>query len=702
MNRRDIPVDSHWFRCWRHKLKLLRKALLDGYFLLDIDERDMPSIFRQVVDYLQARGTLTAAGREELEAGLLAREKEHSTAIGNAVAVPHAYLDAIHEPVIVFVRLVHPVNLGAPDGVPTQFLFVLLGPTGVVEQHLDALAEVVRLMSDEEFRYDAARAPTQLELLTALDRFGSRTAPPSEPKAERPDALAYSGRLFGGLVQDIRRRLPHYTSDFREGFHGKSLASILFLFFACLAPAVTFGGIMAELTDNHIGAVEMIAGSAICGVAYALFSGQPLIILGGTGPLLVYTWLLYVLCLQTGLEDYFLETRAWVGLWTGLVLVVLAATDASCLMRYFTRFTDEIFAALISIIFIYAAVEALAHIVSDVYEVDRVSHDRALVPLILAMGTFFIAFGLSRFRRSRYLLPQIREFLADFGPTLALATMTLVAVTLFHDVQATTLPAPDTIQPTMERSWLINPFVAPGWVWIAALGPALLASVLVYLDQNITARLVNSRDHKLQKGEAYHYDLAVMGVLIAVCSLFGLPWLVAATVRSLNHLHSLATIESVVTRDGDSKDRVLHVRETRVTGFAIHLLVGLSVFALPLLKMIPMSVLYGLFLFMGIVSMAGNQFFERLRLWLMDPSLYPTTHYIRRVPIWKIHKFTLLQLACLLILGIVEVTPLGILFPLFLVLLVPVRIIAERFFTPEELAALDSEEEPEEEEMQWA
>jgi len=416
----------------------------------------------------------------------------------------------------------------------------------------------------------------------------------------------------------------------------------------------------------------------------------------------VFTWLLYVLCGQAGLEDYVLETRGWVGLWTGLVLIVLAATDASCLMRYFTRFTDEIFAALISIIFIYAAIEALVHIVSNVYEEERVSHDRALVPLILAMGTFFIAFGLSRFRRSRYLLPQIREFLADFGPTIAIAAMTLAAVTWFHDVQTKTLPAPDVIQPTIKRLWLINPFAVAGWVWIAALGPALLAAVLIFLDQNITARLINSRDHKLQKGEAYHYDLAVMGVLIAVCSLFGLRWLVAATVRSLNHLHSLATIESVVTRDGDSRERVLHVRETRVTGFVIHLLIGLSVLALPLLKVIPMSVLYGLFLFMGIVSMAGNQFFERLRLWLMDSSLYPTTHYIRRVPIWTIHKFTLLQLFCLIVFGIVEVTPLGILFPLFFVLLVPVRIFTERYFTAAELAALDSEEEPEEEEMQWA
>jgi len=539
-------------------------------------------------------------------------------------------------------------------------------------------------------------------LLAALDRVNLRNAPAAEPRKEEPQTLTYSGRLFGGWAADIRRRLPYYASDFRDGLHSKSVASTLFLFFACLAPAVTFGGIMAELTGDHIGAVEMIVASAFCGIVFALFSGQPLVILGGTGPLLVYTWLLYVLCGQLGLDGYFLESRAWVGLWTALLLIVLAITDASCLMRFFTRFTDEIFAALISIIFIYAAVEALTHIVTDVYENERVSHDQALVPLLLAMGTLFIALNLSRFRRSRYLLPKIREFLSDFGPTIALAAMTIVAVAWFHDVATETLPAPDAIRPTIERTWLVNPLEAPRWVWFAAIGPAILATVLVYLDQNITARLINSRDHKLQKGEAYHHDLAVMGVLIGICSLFGLPWLVAATVRSLNHVRSLATVEEVLDRNGDTHERVLHVRETRVTGLAIHLLIGLSIFALPLLKMIPMAVLYGLFLFMGVVSMAGNQFFERLRLWLMDSSLYPSTHYIRRVPSSTIHKFTLLQLVCLLVLGFVEVSPLGILFPLFVVMLVPVRFLAGRFFSPEHLAALDSEEEPEEEETQWA
>lgn len=683
-------------------MKMLRKSILEGHFLLDLDGRDLESIFSQVLKYLVALDVVPEAKSGEVLSALMSREAELSTAIGNSVAVPHAYLDVISEPIVVFVRLAKPINLDAPDGVPTQFFYVLLGPTGASMQHLDALAGIVRLMADDEFRYDAGKAPTQLELLEAVDRCAERRAPAASPDPkERDDGLKYSGRFCGGMVNDIKRRLPHYVSDFTDGMHSKSLASTLFLFFACLAPAVTFGGIMAELTDNHIGAVEMIIGSAICGVAYALLAGQPLVILGGTGPLLIFTWLLYVLCQQFGIEQYFLESFAWVGLWTGLFLIVMAVTDASCLMKYFTRFTDEIFAALISLIFIYAAVEALAEIVTEVYHVERSSHDRALVPLILAGGTFLIALSLSRFRQSRYLLPQIREFLADFGPTIALAAMTVLAIKWFNDVDIKTLPAPDAIRPTLDRSWFINPLAAPQWVWFASMGPAALAAVLVYVDQNITARLVNSPDHKLQKGQAYHYDLCLIGFIIGACSLFGLPWLVAATVRSLNHVHSLATVEEVVAKDGGSRNRVLSVRETRLTGLCIHLFIGLSALALQWLKMIPMPVLYGLFLYMGVVSMGGNQFFERLRLWLMDSSLYPTTHYTRRVPIWTIHRFTLIQLVCLLVLGIVEVTPLGILFPLFLLLLVPVRFIAGRFFTAEELEALDSEEEPEEEELTW-
>jgi hypothetical protein len=242
---------------------------------------------------------------------------------------------------------------------------------------------------------------------------------------------------------------------------------------------------------------------------------------------------------------------------------------------------------------------------------------------------------------------------------------------------------------------------APVWVRFAAAGPALLLTVLVFLDHNITARIVNSPDHHLQKGESYHWDLGIVGLLVAVCSMFGLPWHVAATVRSLNHVRSLASFEDVVNQHGETRTRIMHVRENRITGFSIHALIGLSLLLIPLLKNVPMAALYGLFLYMGVVSLSGNQFVERFALWLKDPNLYPATHYIRRVPRKVIHAFTGLQAACLAILWAVKMSSVGILFPVFIALLVPVRLLAGKLFDSKHLDALDAGGDPEEDEVHW-
>ena len=678
-------------------MKLLQEAFANRACVLNLNAQNFASIFDQVADHMADKGLIAPESTAEVKLALRAREKQASTAIGHAVAVPHVYLDEIEKQIVFFVRLAHPVNLGAPDGVPTQFLFFLLGPPGSAVLHLDTLASVARLMSDDEFRYEAGAARSSDDLLSALEHFIQRTSPELLVEERTDNGLAYTGKLAGGLRQDIARRWPHYLSDFRDGLHAKCVGSTLFLFFACLAPAVTFGGVMAIQTENSIGAVEMIAASAFCGVIFSLIAGQPLVILGGTGPLLVFTAILFRLCVDMQLP--FLASYAWVGLWSAGFLLILSVTDASCLMRYFTRFTDEIFSALISIIFIYQAVKELVHIFQDL-DVHK-HHDTALLSLLLALGTFYIAMSLSHFRRSSYLRPRIREFLADFGPALALGAMTIVSVWL-HEVELDILPAPEVFGTTSGRPWTVDLWQTPTWVRWAAAGPALFVTVLVYLDQNITARIVNSPDHHLQKGQAYHLDLGVVGLLMAVCSLFGLPWLVAATVRSLNHVRSLATTEEVISPGGETRDRIIHVRENRLTGLAIHLLIGLSLLLLPWLRAVPMAVLYGLFLFMGVVSMSGNQFFERLSLWLRDPALYPMTHYIRRVPRWTIHAFTLLQFACLSMLWLVKSSQIGILFPIFIALLVPIRLLAGRYFSAEHLEALDAEEEPGEEETHWS
>ena len=60
--------------------------------------------------------------------------------------------------------------------------------------------------------------------------------------------------------------------------------------------------------------------------------------------------------------------------------------------------------------------------------------------------------------------------------------------------------------------------------------------------------------------------------------------------------------------------RVVKVRETRLTGILSHLLIGLSLLVLEYLAYIPTPVLYGLFLYVGVTSLYGNQMFERVML----------------------------------------------------------------------------------------
>ncbi|XP_070523962.1 electroneutral sodium bicarbonate exchanger 1 isoform X6 [Cardiocondyla obscurior] len=660
--------------------------------------------------------------------------------------------------------------------VPTRFIFVLLGPIGGISGFHEIGRAMATLMSDEVFHDVAYKAKNRNHLLAGIDEFldavtvlppgewdpAIRIEPPAaipsqevrkRPKEEKPkeefdeeadeqklreeSGLSRTGRLFGGLINDIKRKAPFYVSDFKDALALQCVASFIFLYFACLSPIITFGGLLSEATGKNMAAMESLVSGFVCGIGYGFFSGQPLTILGSTGPVLVFETIVYEFCKKV--DWNYMSFRFWIGTWISMILIILVALDASACVCYITRFTEENFATLIAFIFIYKAIENVLSIgkkyplntspsemsdydcwcklpntslpssydnmnwtaldktacenyngtmVGDGCSIPHYVPDVFLMSIILFMGTFLLSVELKDFKNALFFPSKVRQVVSDFAVIIAIFSMS----TLDHFVGISTpkLEVPAEFKPTLEgRGWIIWPFQKnPWWSAIGAFLPALLGTILIFMDQQITAVIVNRKENKLKKGCGYHLDLFVLAILIEICSVMGLPWFVAATVLSINHVNSLK-LESECAAPGE-KPQFLGVREQRVTHILIFLMIGCSVLLTPMLRNIPMPVLFGVFLYMGVASLKGLQFFDRILIMLMPVKYQPDYMFLRQVPLKRVHMFTAMQLTCLICLWLIKsFSHTSILFPLMLVVMIGIRKSLDFIFTQRELKILD-------------
>ncbi|XP_012539970.1 electrogenic sodium bicarbonate cotransporter 1 isoform X2 [Monomorium pharaonis] len=660
--------------------------------------------------------------------------------------------------------------------VPTRFIFVLLGPMGGISGFHEIGRAMATLMSDEVFHDVAYKAKNRNHLLSGIDEFldavtvlppgewdpAIRIEPPAaipsqevrkRPKEEKPkeefdeeadeqklreeSGLSRTGRLFGGLINDFKRKAPFYLSDFKDALALQCVASFIFLYFACLSPIITFGGLLSEATGKNMAAMESLVSGFVCGIGYGFFSGQPLTILGSTGPVLVFETIVYEFCKKV--DWSYMSFRFWIGTWISVILMILVALDASACVCYITRFTEENFATLIAFIFIYKAIENVLSIgkkyplntyssqtldydcwckppnislpssydnmnwttldktacenyngtmVGDGCSVPHYVPDVFLMSIILFMGTFLLSVELKDFKNALFFPSKVRQVVSDFAVIIAIFSMS----TLDHFVGIPTpkLEVPTEFKPTLEgRGWLIWPFERnPWWSAIGACLPALLGTILIFMDQQITAVIVNRKENKLKKGCGYHLDLFILAILIEICSVMGLPWFVAATVLSINHVNSLK-LESECAAPGE-KPQFLGVREQRVTHILIFLMIGCSVLLTPMLRNIPMPVLFGVFLYMGAASLKGLQFFDRILIMLMPVKYQPDYMFLRQVPLKRVHMFTAIQLTCLACLWLIKsFSHTSILFPLMLVVMIGIRKSLDLMFTQRELKILD-------------
>lgn len=339
------------------------------------------------------------------------------------------------------------------------------------------------------------------------------------------------------------------------------MQATVFLYFACFATAITFGGLEGDLTKGWIGISETILSCSIIGIIFHTFCGQPLVIVGTTGPLILFDKALLAFCESQGY--FFLNVRFYVGCWMIIIGLLVSAFEGSTYVKHFSRFTQEIFSALITLIYIYSTFNKTISVYKknpllELEEYKNASNgtetgtreilqqpNTALFCTLLTLGTFSFAYTFKILKTSKFLGKKTRRFLGDFCVPISIGIFVVIA-NFVSQVETEKLKVPDGIEPSVDRDWLVPLWRPENPVWLpfVSLIPALLVYVLVFMESHISELIVDKPERRLKKGSGFHLDIVLLCLLNSLCGLFGMPWHCAAAVRSVAHVTSVTIMST--------------------------------------------------------------------------------------------------------------------------------------------------------------
>lgn len=563
--------------------------------------------------------------------------------------------------------------------------------------------------------------------------------------------------IWWDLSGRIPHYVSDWTDAFKTELSlSRTMSASVFVFFACFLPSIAFGNTNAQTTEDWINVEKTIYAQTLGGIFFALFSAQPLVLLLTTAPIALYIKIIKKVAFSYRIP--FAPFYTAVGLWNALFLMIYSVTNCSRIMRYSTRSCEEIFALFTAATYIFDAKYHIQDAFTDYYNNDdaiqkyvnvsgqadehgqwnivklndtlhenvteenvymgftECSRDKAILWLALALGTVWLGMFLFNFRKSPYLNGASREFFSDYSLACAVIIMSLVGSHLFKEVKFEPFylkpggewpftyqeieisdtkctyfkedPATGVMTNLFKTSMCLN----KEHLYMAG-GLGFCMSLLFFLDQGFGEALTNSHQHKLVKPSGYHWDLLLVSIINGGLSFFGLPWIHGALPHSPLHVRALAVVEERV-EDGYISEEIVMVSEQRISALFSHIMIGCTLFFLNFFTVIPKPVFDGLFLFVAVTSLFGNQFFERLGLIVTDRASYPPSHYLRRVPVNIVHTFTCIQLVqlsvcCLMAFGFFGLQ-LKLVFPVIIFMLILIRrFILPEIFKREHLEALD-------------
>lgn len=238
----------------------ISELLLPDVMLLDLKATTKQAAFDEMIDRLYAADRIT--DKQGFLKGILAREAQTTTGLGDGIAMPHAKNSAVKQPTVAFARSKSGVDYDAMDGQPVHLLFMIAVPANANNTHLEALASLSRYLLQDSFMDRLKQAETPSEVVSLF----------TAQEAETTKVVVDDDAPYLVAVTACTTGIAHtYMAEEALKKHAEKLDIRI------KVETNGAGGVGNKLTDEDIAQAQGVIIAADKKVDMARFDGKPLI-----------------------------------------------------------------------------------------------------------------------------------------------------------------------------------------------------------------------------------------------------------------------------------------------------------------------------------------------------------------------------------------------------------------------------------------
>ena len=248
----------------------IQDVLNKNVMLFDLQATDKEGVINEMVQSLVDNGVVTDF--ETFKTGIMNREAQTSTGLGDGIAMPHSKNEAVKEATVLFAKSNKGVDYASLDGQPTDLFFMIAAPEGANDTHLAALAELSKYLMKPGFADKLRQASTPDQVIAAFDAEEQEAAAEEAKKAEAVREAASSDKPLIVAVTACTTGIAHtYMAEEALIKKGEEMGVIV------RVETNGASGVGNRLTAEEIAKAEGVIIAADKAVETARFDGKKLI-----------------------------------------------------------------------------------------------------------------------------------------------------------------------------------------------------------------------------------------------------------------------------------------------------------------------------------------------------------------------------------------------------------------------------------------